>query len=246
MPRMRGTLLNTATVTVGALIGGTIGTSIPESYKEVALHGIGLVCIGIGISMFLRAKNPLIAAASVAFGGILGLWLGIDAGIGSLAEWSKEHLGGKGTSTFSEGMVSSFVLFCVGPMTLLGCLQDGLEAKIDLLAVKSTMDGISAVFLAATSGRGVLVTAALLFLLQGALTLLARFLAPLARNEAALAELSAAGGAILIGTGFGLLDIANLHTANYLPAIFIAPGLAILARWIPQRFGARKPAEVVS
>lgn len=227
---MRGTLLNTATVAIGATIGCAVGANIQPEYKQVALHGLGLVTAGIGVQMFLKVRNPLIAAFSVAVGGILGLALGIHGGIESLADWLKAHLSAGGSSTFSEGLITSFVLFCVGPMTLLGCIQDALEHKIDLLALKSTMDGIAAVFLAATSGFGVLVTAALLLVFQGAITLLARQLRPLASDEEALAELSGAGGAILMATGLGLLGLADLHTANYLPAIFLAPLLVFAAR----------------
>jgi len=229
MRRMRGTLLNTATVAVGASVGLAVGHAIPPAYKEVALHGLGLVVIGIGVSMFLRGKNPLIAAISIATGGIVGLALGIDAGIGHLAATIRNQLGATGESTFAEGLITSFVLFCVGPMTILGCLQDALEQKIDLLAVKSTLDGIAAVFLAAALGRGVLVTAFLILIFQGGLTLLARPLRKLAGNEDALAEISGAGGAIMLGTAFGLLGIVDLHTANYLPAIFIAPAIALIA-----------------
>ncbi|AIE86307.1 DUF554 domain-containing protein [Fimbriimonas ginsengisoli] len=232
---MRGTLLNTTTVAVGASVGLLVGHSIPDSYKQVALHGLGLVTVGIGIGMFLRAKNPLISAIAIAFGGIIGLALGIHAGIEHLAEWLKAQLGAHGSSTFAEGLITTFVLFCVGPMTLLGCLQDALERKIDLLALKSTMDGIAAVFFAAALGPGVLVTAGLLLLFQGALTLMARPLRPLAEDPDALAELSGAGGAILLGTGIGLLGLADLHTANYLPAIFLAPLLVLIGRRIPKK-----------
>lgn len=225
---MRGTFLNTATVAVGATIGLLIGKSIPDSYKEVALHGLGLVTVGIGISMFLRAKNPLIAAISVAVGGILGLALGIHAGIAGLAVWTRDHLGAGNGTTFVQGLITSFVLFCIGPMTLLGCLQDALENKIDLLSLKSTMDGMAAIFLAAALGQGVLVTAVLVLVFQGALTLLARPLRSLASHESALGELSGAGGAILVGTGLGLIGLVDLHTSNYLPAIILAPALAIV------------------
>lgn len=234
---MRGTLLNTATVAVGASIGWALGSSIQDEYKQVALHGLGLVTAGIGIQMFLKVRNPLIAAIAVAIGGILGLALGIHAGIDHLANWLKSHLDSGHHSTFSEGLITSFVLFCIGPMTLLGCIQDALERKIDLLALKSTMDGIAAVFLAATMGFGVLVTAGLVLLFQGGLTLLARPLRPIATDEDALASLNGAGGAILLGTALGLLGLADLHTANYLPAIFLAPLLAIGARKLPKGMG---------
>jgi len=227
---MRGTLLNTATVAAGATLGLLVGKAIPGSYQTVALHGLGLVTCGIGIKMFLQGKNPLISAIAVAGGGVLGLALGIHDGIQAIAEWSKVHLGQSGANHFSEGLVTSFVLFCIGPMTLLGCIQDALEKKIELLSLKSTLDGIASVFLAALYGAGVLVTALLLLIFQGLLTLLARPLRPIAENEQMLNETTAAGGAIMVSTGLGLLEIANLKPANYLPAIVIAPIVVMIGQ----------------
>ncbi len=234
---MRGTLLNTATVAAGATIGLVVGKAIPGSYQTVALHGLGLVVCGIGIKMFLQGKNPLISALAVASGGIVGLALGIHHGIELIAQWSKTELGQSGANRFSEGLVTSFVLFCIGPMTLLGCMQDALEKKIELLGIKSTLDGIASIFLAAASGAGVLVTALLLFLFQGTLTMLARPLQPIAKDEEMLAETTAAGGAIMVGTALGLLEIKDLHPANYLPAVFIAPLIVHIGRKIAKRRG---------
>lgn len=225
---MRGTLLNTATVAVGATIGLGAGSAIPESYKQVALSGLGLVTVGMGVRMFLKTRNPLIPAISVAVGGILGLLIGIHAGIDGLADWLKGHTPGE-LGRFNEGLITTFVLFCIGPMTLLGCIQDGLEKKIELLALKSTMDGIAAVFLAATFGISVLVCAILVLVFQGLLTLGARQLRFLTDHEDRLDELTAAGGAILLGTGIGLLGLKDLHTANYLPALALAPAIATVA-----------------
>jgi uncharacterized membrane protein YqgA involved in biofilm formation len=232
---MRGTLLNTTTVAVGAGVGLAVGRTIPVSYQDVALNGLGLVTIGLAVRLVLKGRNPLIAAVAVAVGGVLGLALGIHAGIVNLAIWSREHFGGEGGAKFAQGMVTAFVLFCVGPMTLLGCLEDALEKKIDLLSVKSTMDGIAAVFLAAAMGAGVLLTAVLLLVFQGALTLLARPLRPLAADTEALDETSGVGGAILLATGIGLLGLKDLHTANYLPAIFLAPLAVVVGRKLPRR-----------
>jgi uncharacterized membrane protein YqgA involved in biofilm formation len=223
---MRGTFLNTATVALGGAIGFFVGKHVPPSYNDVALHGIGLVTCGFGIKMFLKSHNALVAAISVAVGGIIGLALGIDAGIGQLSEWARHQVGGD-AGHFNEGLITTFVLFCVGPMTLLGCIKDGLEGDIEILALKSTMDGISAFFFAAAMGAGVLVTALLLLLFQGALTLLARPLKPLVQNEWLIDELTASGGAILFGIALGLLGLANLHTANYLPALVLAPLVAL-------------------
>ena len=232
---MRGTLLNTATVAVGAVIGLAVGKAIPEEAKTVALHGLGLVTVGMSVKMFLQAKNPLIVALSIAIGGLIGLALGLHQGIESIGEWSKLRLGQGDSATFTSGLLSSFVLFCIGPMTLLGCLQDALEHKIDLLSLKSTLDGIAAMFMAAASGAGVLVTAGLLLLFQGGLTLLAKPLSPVANDSEMIEETSGTGGAMLLATGIGLLGLADLHTANYLPAIVIAPGIVWMSRKLPKK-----------
>jgi len=220
--------MNTATVASGATLGLVVGKAIPGSYQTVALHGLGLVTCGIGVKMFLQGKNPLISALAVALGGVLGLALGIHHGIELIAQWSKTQFGQRGSNRFVEGVVTSFVLFCIGPMTLLGCMQDALEKKIDLLSIKSTLDGIASVFLAALYGAGILLTAVLLLIFQGALTLFARHLHPIANNEQMLNETTAAGGAIMFATGLGLLEIANLRPANYLPAVLIAPVVVAL------------------
>lgn len=224
---MRGTLLNTATVVVGTAIGFKLGGSVPPAYEEVALHGIALVALGVGVKMGIGTRNPLVVVAAMALGGILGIAMGLHEGVVQLAAWSQVHIGGHGR--FAEGIVTSFVLFCVGPLTLLGCLEDGLERKIDILGVKSTMDGISSFFLAAATGAGLFVTAALLLVFQGTLTLFAKSLKPLVDHPSALAEATSAGGALLVATALGMLGIKDLHTTNYLPAIFLAPIIVLAA-----------------
>ncbi len=237
---MRGTLMNTATVAAGATLGLVVGKAIPGSYQTVALHGLGLVTCGIGVKMFLQGKNPLISALAVALGGVLGLALGIHHGIELIAQWSKTQFGQTGSNQFVEGVVTSFVLFCIGPMTLLGCMQDALEKKIDLLSIKSTLDGIASIFLAALYGAGILLTAVLLLIFQGTLTLFARHLHPIANNEQMLNETTAAGGAIMFATGLGLLEIANLRPANYLPAVLIAPVVVAIGGWFSKAKAAAK------
>ncbi len=223
---MKGTLLNTATVAAGATIGLLAGHWIPESYQDVAMHGLGLVVCGLGIKMFLKSRNSIVPAIAVAVGGIVGLALGIHSGIEHFSEWARSQAGGEAKG-FSDALITTFVVFCVGPMTLLGCIKDGLEGDIELLALKSTLDGIVAVFFAITGGVAVYVTAILLFLFQGGLTLLARPLKPLVQDHLLIDEIEAAGGAILVGIGIHLIGLADLHTANYTPALVLAPLVAI-------------------
>lgn len=218
---MRGTLLNTATVAVGATIGLLVGSLFPERMLQMAQIGLGLVTMGLGLKLFFQGKNVLIVAAAVALGGMFGAGLGIEHGLAAFAEWARAQLGGGGT--FNEALITTSVLFCVGPMTLLGCIQDGVEGKIELLSIKSLMDGIAAIFFAAALGPGVFVTAAVVLVFQGVLTLLARPLQGLSKRPELLAETEATGGAILLAIGLGLLEVADIPTENFLPALALAP-----------------------
>ncbi len=239
---MKGTYLNTVTVIAGSLIGLAIGKLIPESAQTIALDGLGLVTIGIGLKMFLGSKNVLIVAASIAISGVIGLLLGIHVGLAQLADWVKHSVGGSGT--FSEGFVASCVLFCIGPMTILGCIQDGLEGKSELLHLKSTMDGVAAVFFAASLGIGVLFSAAFVLVFQGLLTLAAKPLAPLRNDEGLLAELSGTGGPIMMAIGLNLLKIKAIPTANYLPALALAPLIVIASRRISAAVASRNSQQI--
>lgn len=226
---MRGTLLNTATVAAGAGLGWVVGDQVPIGYKAVAMGGLGLVCLGLGVKMFLQSRNVLVVAAAVAVGGMLGLLVGIHAGLESLSNWARGYLGGG--EKFTETFVTTSVLFCVGPMTLLGCLQDGLERRIELLSIKSTLDGIGAFFFAAAaSGPPVLLTALVVLVFQGFLTLGARYLKGLATDETLISEATAAGGLMMVSIGLGLLELKQMQTANYLPSLVLAPLFAALAR----------------
>jgi uncharacterized membrane protein YqgA involved in biofilm formation len=225
---MRGTLLNTATVVGGSLVGLAAGNAIPATYQTTVMTGLGLVVLGIGLKMVLSSKNIVVVVAAISLGGILGMLLGIQAGLEGFAEWARVHF--QGTGRFNEAIITTSILFCVGPMTLLGCLQDGLEGKYELLAIKSALDGIGSVFFAAALGPGVLVTAAVLLVVQGCLTLLAKRLSWLARDEEMLSEVTASGGVMMMAISLSLLDIRPIQAAVYLPALALAPLLVAGSR----------------
>lgn len=239
---MRGTLLNTATVAGGGVLGMIVGKGLPGEYQTVAIAGLGLVVVGIGIKQFLSTKNVLVIAISLVVGGLIGQLLGIQHGIEVFSDWAKQTFANGGTSRFQEALITTFVLFCVGPMTLLGCMQDALEKKIDILAVKSTLDGIVSLFFAASLGAdgiAMIVVAGALLIVQGILTLLARQLKPLAENAEMLMEISAVGGLMLLAIGLGLLEVKSIPTATYLPALAVTP----LLIWGIQRRKAQGGAD---
>lgn len=239
----RGTLLNTATVAVGGAIGWLAGAAVPEAYSLAVFGGLGIVVIGLGMKMMLDAKNLIVVAGAIALGGIVGTALGIQPGLDGLAETVKRTIGAEGDRGFVETLVGASILYCVGPMTLLGCIQDRLEGKIDLLAVKSTMDGFVAVFFGAISGPAILATAAVVLVFQGALTLLAGSLKPIADDEEMLSDLSGTGGVMLVAIGIGLIATGRgealqglkLPVAAYLPALVFAPLLVLLGAKLRRR-----------
>ena len=241
---MRGTYLNTAAVAVGASLGLIMGNQLPHKYQSIALQGLGLVVIGLGVKMFLESKNPITTAASITVGGVIGLALKLNHNLVQLSQSLQHAVGGSGQ--FSNGLIASFVLFCVGPMTLLGCFEDALENKIEILGLKSIMDAISSFFLAAAAGAGVLFTALLLFVFQGTITLAARPMRKFVSHENLVSETTSVGGAILIATGLGLANIKQLTPVNYIPALLIAPIVVVLQSKIGNRRARLLSAKLTS
>ena len=223
---MKGTLLNTGTVLVGSLVGLAVGRILPPTLEPVAMGALGLVTLAMGVRMTLESKNPVIVAGALVVGGLLGALLGIAPALDALGETLKAAVGGGGT--FVQGWVTATVLFCVGPMTILGCIEDGLTGRSETLNLKSTLDGVAALFFAAPLGVGVVFSALSVLLIQGAITLAARPLRPLRDRPEALAELSGVGGCVLLAVGLGILELKRLPVANFLPALVLAPGAALI------------------
>jgi len=194
------------------------------------MAGVGIVNIGLGLKMLFASKNILIVVGAIATGVIIGFSLGLQNGIESFGEWVKAAVGASGDRSFVDVFVGATLLFCVGPMTILGCIQDGLEGKIDLLAVKSVLDGFMAMFFATFSPAGIFATAVVVLVFQSLLTFAAAPLRPVTKDEELVSELNATGGVLLVAIGLGLLAIRKLPVADFLPALIIAPLLVLLVR----------------
>lgn len=231
-----GTLLNTATVVAGSLIGLLIGKFLNPDLQTTALMGLGLVNIGMGLKMFLQARDLLLVAGAMALGGVLGTALGITTGFEVGADWVRAQVGGGGQ--FTEGLVAASILFCVGPMTLVGCIEDATQGKSELLRMKSLLDGVACIFMAATLGVGVLASAGVVLVFQGLLTLFARPLEPLAKDEKILADTTAVGGLMLAAIGLSLAGIKSFPVADFLPALVLAGA----GSWLIQRWARRRTA----
>lgn len=218
---------------MGSIVGRAIGDRLPERFRETVMHVVALVTLVLGIGMVIKTRNELILLLALLFGGVTGELLHIEDRIRRLGEWAERRLTGKSASgsDFVRGFVTTSILFCVGPMTILGCFQDGLTGNFQLLAVKSTLDGISSIAFASALGWGVLLSAGTVLVVQGSLTLGARWLQPLLGDPAMQAEIFAAGGVMMLALGLRLLELKPIRVGNLLPALAYAPLLVLVFRW---------------
>ena len=221
---MVGTILNVITVLIGGALGTVLGQRLPDKMRQTVLHGLGLVTIAVGLRMALGTANILIVMGSVLLGGTLGEWWHIEDRLQALGDRLQARLGVGESGTLAQGFVTASLIFCVGPMTILGSIRDGLTGDYSLLAIKSLLDGFAALALASSLGVGVLFSAATVLIFQGSLSLLSR-LAQVGMTPAMIAEMTATGGVIIMGIGLVLLEIKRIRLASYLPGILLAPAI---------------------
>ena len=233
---MTGTLLNIATVLIGGMIGLLFGARIPERFKSTVIAGMGLFTAAMGLQMFLKTTNPLIVLGALLVGALLGEWTRIEDGLQNLGGFLERRFArdasAEGSARFIRGFLTASLLFCVGPMTILGSIQDGLTGDYNLLAVKSVLDGFAALAFASTLGIGVLFSVIVILVFQGGISLLAVQLSAIV-TDPMMAEMTATGGVILIALAVSsLLEIKKIRVGNFLPALFVAP----LIVWILSLF----------
>lgn len=220
---MTGTFLNVATVMVGGGLGLLVGGRLPARVRETVMMGIGLISVVLGVKMSLESSNTLVLLGATILGGLIGEIFDIQRWLDRMGAWFQQKLASDTSSgKFSEGFVTSSLIFCVGPMTIMGSIQDGLSGNYELLAVKATMDGFAALAFAAAFGAGVLLSGATVLLYQGAISLGASTLSGV-MTEPMIQEMTAAGGLMVLGIGLVILEVARLRVANFLPALAVAP-----------------------
>jgi uncharacterized membrane protein YqgA involved in biofilm formation len=240
--RGAGTVLNVTTVLVGSGIGVLLGNRLPGRTREVVTDGLGLVTLLVAATSAASVLDTdlahevgtsapvLIVLGSVLIGGICGSLLRVEdrlEGMGDAIRRRVPHGRGGDRDRFVEGFVTASLVFCVGPLTILGSLDDGLGRGIDKLALKATLDGFAAIAFAASLGWGVAASALVVLVVQGTLTLLAALLGDLL-PDAQLAALTATGGLLLVGVGLRLLRIRSVPVADLLPALAVAPLLVAI------------------
>ena len=228
-----GTLVNFVAVLAGGLIGTFLGDRLPQRVRENVVAGVGLFVLAMGMKFALDTANLLYLLAAILIGGAVGSVAGLERrlnafGLALQARFAARDSG----STIAEGFVTAAIVFCVGPLTFLGAIRNGLTGDGSLLYIKSVLDGFTAIAFAATLGWGVLLSLVVIVVYQGGLAAGASIFAG-ALSEPQLREMSAVGGLLIVGVGLKLLKLRDVQVADYLPAIAVAPLLvAIAGPWL--------------
>jgi len=223
---MIGTFVNILAVLVGSSIGLLLNKSLPKRYIKIFFQVMGIFTIFLGVSMALKSTHILHMVMALITGALIGEALNLQQGMEHFGDWLKRKIKLK-NDKFTDGLLTAFLLYCVGSMTIIGAIEEGLGNPPRLLFIKSLMDGVSSVALASGLGIGVSFSVIPLFIFQGGLTLLAMFFGDFF-PDVMITELTAVGGILLIGLGIDILDIKKIKVMNMLPALI----MIILFIWL--------------
>lgn len=223
---MIGTVVNTVAVVIGGSLGLILKNNLPTRLTSIYFQAIGLFTLAIGISMVWELKHILIVVSSLGIGSLIGELLNLEKQTDKFSDFLKKKLR-IGSDRFTEGVVTSFLLFCVGSMTIVGAIQEGTGVSSDLLMTKSLMDFFSAILLASALGIGVVFAAIPLLLFQGSITLLSMYASQFFTPDI-IHGLTNTGGILLLGLAINILEIKKLRIMNMLPSLLIV----VILLWI--------------
>ena len=223
-----GTLINTATVLIGGVVGLMIGDRIPERIRTIVVQVIGLVTLGIGLGDVLKTQNIVFPLVGMVIGGVIGELLRIEQRLEMFAELIRRRFArNQEPGRFINGFVTATLLFCVGPLTILGAMQDATGETPQLYIIKGTLDGFMNVIFGAIYGVGAIFSALSIFVVQGSLTIGGTALDSLL-NDRMRTELFAAGGLAVMAISLNLLEIKKIRLASLLPGLLVTPLLVWL------------------
>ena len=232
---MTGTILNFFAIITGGLIGLLLGNRFSEKIRLTIMNALGLFTMLYGIRLFTQTNNAMVVLVSLILGILLGEWLKIEEALGLLAIWFEKKFNknnNEDSNRFIKGFLTTSLLYCIGPMAILGSIQDGLTGDFNTLAIKAVIDGISAIAFASSLGVGVLFSSVIVILYQGIITLLAAQIQFL-MSDVMLSEVNALGGIMLVGLAVSsLLEIKKIRVANFLPGFLIVPFIVLLFKYL--------------
>lgn len=234
---MTGTIINVVAILLGTALGVLLGGRLPERIKQTVVTGLGLFTLALGIQMFLQTQNALLVLGSLVAGALLGEWWRVEDHLSAFGDWLERKFNlerptaGQEDSLqqqaarerFIRGFLTASLVYLVGPLAILGAIQDGLTGDFRLLAVKSMLDGFASLAFASSLGIGVGFSAIPTLIYQGGISLLAVQVQAMA-TDAMMTEMTATGGVLLLGIAIsGLLELKKIRTGNFLPALLVAP-----------------------
>jgi len=233
-----GTWINVLSVIIGSSVGMVLRHRLPQSMQQIITQAVGLMTLVIGFAMVRSLAEVeaglidgiILALLAMVAGGLLGEWWQIEKRLTQLGDQLKARV--KGGGKFTEGFVAASLLFCIGPMTILGSINNGLSGDNTLLTLKATMDGLASVALTGSYGIGVLFSALTVLVVQGSISLLAGLFADLIPDPATdphILMLTGVGGLMILGLGFNLLELGRIRVASFLPALVLGPLLVTMA-----------------
>ncbi|MBO2531297.1 hypothetical protein SAMN04488025_10525 [Planifilum fulgidum] len=228
-----GTVVNALAVVLGSLLGFVL-PRLREEMRVQVMQGVGLVVAVMGISMAMRSENIIVVLVSLVLGGAVGGWMHLDDQLKRFGRWMESRLNKQ--DGFASGFITATLVFCVGPMAVLGALAGGLKGEHELLFTKAMLDGFTAIIFTSSLGVGVLFSAVPVFLYQGAIALSAEWITRLFKGpllDRILEDLTAVGGIMIIAIGLNLLNLTRIRVADWLPALPIAVVVAAVYDAIP-------------
>jgi len=232
-----GTFLNVGTILLGSIIGVSIGSRLSTKLRNTIVAGLGLFTFGYGLTTFIDTANPLVPLGGLLIGALLGEWWKVEEGLAKVGVFLRSKFmpkdnGDGEDSRFVEGFVTASLVFVIGPIAILGSIQNGLTGNFEMLAIKAILDGFASIAFASSLGIGVAFSALSILIYQGAITLLAGFFSQYF-STAMMNEMTAVGGLILMAIALSsLLEIKKIRTGSFLPALIITP----LITWVLERF----------
>lgn len=230
---LEGTIINAAAIIIGGIIGSFL-SNIPEKIKTTVMQGIGLAVIIQGIIMGLKTENFLLVILSLVIGSIIGELLRIDDRLEYVGKWLESKVGNRNKGNVATAFVTATLVYTIGAMAILGALNSGLNLDHKLLYLKSMLDGFSAIIFASTLGIGVTFSAVPVFLYQGTIAILARYIHMFFSQElldAIILEVTATGGLLIVAIAINILELKKINVANMLPSILIPPIGIVLIHW---------------
>ncbi len=233
---MLGTIVNTCTIILGSVAGALVHRGVKEKYKEAVFTSLGLACLAIGLGATIRnmpqSEFPVLFILAMAIGSVVGTWLKIDDRFHALVDKLGKRGGAPsdGRSSLAEGLSTACLLYCVGPLSMLGPVTSALQGDNTLLFTNATLDFVSSFVFASTYGIGMVLAAPVLFCLQGLFFLMAK-ISSSAISDALMCELLIVGGLIITASGLSLLKIRQGKTLDMLPALLV-PVLWFVGKWL--------------